>query len=148
MVENFPMRIDKEYFRDNFGQDFPILLDEDKDEFVSNCIDNVYAMFHGVQSFWEMLPRKVYESKTRLCFGFLTAWYIADMYPKYTAGVASMGGMPIASKSIGGVKVSFNTKSGIGKDDLLLGLKTNKFGVFAYKMLKTSSKARMFISIG
>lgn len=148
MSENYPIRIDKEYFRDHFGQDFPLLLDADKDSFLSSCIDDVYAMYHGVQSFWDIQTKEVYASKTRVCFGLLVAWYITDLYPKYASGVASMGGMPIASKSIGGVKVAFNTKSGIGKDDLLVSLKTNKFGVLAYNMLKTSGKARMYISIG
>lgn len=143
-------RIDKVWFRTRYGQNFPDLLEDDTDSILEGCIDSVYTMFHGVSELWNHLSREIYTEKTQMCYGLLTAWYIADIYPSMTLGVMTTGGIPLKSKQIGGTKISFGdtaSKAGaVNNADLLQSLKSNAFGAKAYMMIKTSGKINLFFS--
>lgn len=146
-----PPRISRVWFRTRYGQNFPDLLTEDKDDFLETCIDDIYTLFFGVAELWEHLDRKEYEKKTQLCYGLLVAWYIADLFPDYALGVMSSGGIPLKSKSIGGVKITFGETHKVGNinnADLLQSLQSNAFGAKAYLMVKTSGKINLFFSCG
>ena len=147
-----PERITGEWFRTHYGQQFPDLLQDSKDEILNTCISDVYALFYGVSELWEHLNREVYVEKTQLCYGLLVAWYIADLYPDYALGVMSTGGIPLKSKQIGGTKIMFgeaSSKAGsVNNADLLSALKSNVFGAKAYLMIKTSGKINLFFSHG
>lgn len=147
-----PEQIDKVWFRARYGQNFPDLLPEGKDDILDTCIQDVYTLFYGVGELWEHLPRKEYVMKTQLCYGLLTAWYITDLFPEYTVGVMSTGGIPLKGKQIGGTKIMFGetaTKAGsVNNADLLQSLKSNSFGAKAYLMIKTSGKINLFFSHG
>jgi hypothetical protein len=82
---------------------------------------------------------QVWFDKTRLCYLHLTAWYIADMHPKYVAGVPVMGGVPIKRKKIGNTDITFQDGA-MSASDLLSGLLSNPFGKQAYMMIKASAK--------
>lgn len=143
-VNGRPLRIDAKDFKARFGCYFPKLLAPDKEQIITDAIDSVYTMFTGVEDLWSSLDEETFFKKTRQCFGFLTAWYLADMFPLLSSGIQSMGGLPVTSKSIGGVKLTFADISQAGKNprfrDNLAFLKTNTMGVQAYNMIKTSSK--------
>ena len=66
------------------------------------------------------------------------------MFPLLSSGMQSMGGLPVISKSVGGVKLTFADISQTGKNprfrDNLAFLKTNTMGIQAYNMIKTASK--------
>lgn len=147
-----PEKITKEWFRTRYGQNFPDLLTEDKDNILNTCIEDVYTLFAGVSELWEHLQREAYVLKTQLCYGLLTAWYIADLFPEYTLGVMSTGGIPLKSKQIGGTKIMFgeiSKKTGsVNNADLLQALKSNVFGAKAYLMIKTSGKLNLYINHG
>lgn len=147
-----PEKITKEWFRTRYGQNFPDLLVEDKDNILNTCIEDVYTLFAGVSELWEHLQRETYVLKTQLCYGLLTAWYIADLFPEYTLGVMSTGGIPLKSKQIGGTKIMFgevSKKAGsVNNADLLQALKSNAFGAKAYLMIKTSGKLNLYINHG
>lgn len=147
-----PDRITREWFRTRYGQNFPDLLAEDKNDILDTCIMDVYTLFAGVSELWEHLAREEYVSKTQLCYGLLTAWYIADLFPDYTLGVMSTGGIPLKSKQIGGTKIMFGEASkkagAVNNADLLQALKSNVFGAKAYLMIKTSGKLNLYISHG
>lgn len=147
-----PPKINTIWFKSRYGQNFPDLLDESKDEFLNTCIADVYTLFFGVGDLWAHLQRKEYVAKTQLCYGLLVAWYIADLFPDYAIGVVSSGGIPVKSKMIGGVKITFGeTSSSVGSvnnADLLQSLKSNVFGAKAYLMIKTSGKINMFFTHG
>ena len=143
-VDDLPIRIDRAYFRSRYGSFFPDLLPEDKNAMLDANIDDVYTMFRGVNTLWNRLPREDYYKKTQMCFGLLTAWYIADLFPEFTAGVVMSGGIPLKSKSIGGIKIAFGdpseTSAGVkAYKDMLAVLKSNPFGAKAYTMIMTSS---------
>ena len=142
-----PSPIDRIWFRTRYGQNFPDLLEEDKNDFLDTCIRDTYTLFYGVADLWMHLPRKEYVNKTQMCYGLLVAWYIADLFPDYTVGVVSSGGIPLKSKQIGGTKIIFaeqSTASGSSYADLLQSLKSNSFGAKAYMMIKTSGKINLF----
>lgn len=147
-----PEKITKVWFRTRYGQNFPDLLVKDKNDMLDTCIEDVYTLFHGVGELWSHLDREEYVLKTQLCYGLLTAWYIADLFPDFTLGVMSTGGIPLKSKQIGGTKIMFgevSKKTGaVNNADLLQALKSNVFGAKAYLMIKTSGKLNLFISHG
>ena len=147
-----PERITREWFRTRYGQNFPDLLPEEKNDFLDTCINDIYTLFYGVGELWSHLEREIYVQKTQLCYGLLIAWYIADVFPDYALGIVSSGGIPIKSKSIGGVKIQFgetaSTAGSVNNVDLLNSLKSNAFGAKAYLMIKTSGKINTFFSHG
>lgn len=147
-----PQKITREWFRTRYGQNFPDLLSEDKNDVLDTAILDVYTLFYGVGDLWDHMDREMYVSKTQLCYGLLLAWYITDLFPNYVVGVMSSGGIPLKSKMIGGVKVQFgetaSTAGAVNNADLLQSLKSNAFGAKAYTMIKTSGKINLFFSHG
>lgn len=147
-----PEQITRDWFRTRYGQNFPDLLPPNKDDILDTCIADVYTLFYGIGELWSHLPRKEYVDKTQLCYGLLVAWYIADLFPEYTMGVMSTGGIPLKSKQIGGTKIMFgetSSKAGaVNNADLLQSLKSNAFGAKAYLMIKTSGKINLFFTHG
>lgn len=147
-----PPVITREWFRTRYGDSFPDLLAKEKNEFLDMCIGDVYALFYGVGDLWSHMDRKEYEYKTQLCYGLLVAWYITDLFPDYSLGVVSSGGVPVKMKSIGGVKIQFgemaSTAGAVNNADLLQSLKSNAYGCKAYFMIKTSGKINLFFSHG
>ena len=147
-----PEQITREWFRTRYGQSFPDLLPENKNDVLDTCISDVYTLFYGVGELWQHMERKEYVEKTQLCYGLLVAWYIADLFPDYALGVMSTGGIPLKSKQIGGTKIMFGdvaSKAGsINNADLLQSLKSNAFGAKAYLMIKTSGQINLFFTHG
>ena len=147
-----PTVIDRVWFRTRYGQNFPDLLGEERNDFLDTCIADVYTLFYGVGDLWSHMDRKEYETKTQLCYGLLVAWYITDLFPDLSLGVVSTGGIPLKSKQIGGVKVMFgdmaSTAGAVNNADLLQSLKSNTYGAKAYFMIKTSGKINLFFSHG
>lgn len=147
-----PPRINREWFRTRYGQSFPDLLPEEKNELLDTFIGDVYTLFYGVGDLWSHMDRREYVEKTQLCYGLLVAWYITDLFPDLSLGVVSSGGIPIKMKSIGGTKIQFgetaSTAGAVNNADLLQSLKSNSYGAKAYFMIKTSGKINLFFSHG
>jgi hypothetical protein len=140
---NVPAKITVEDFRRYFSASFPKLMAEDHDGLIQDAIDTVYAMFTGVGTMWDMQPEEVWRDKTEACYRFLTAWFIADNYPEFVAGVAVMGGIPLRRKRVDGVDLTFAGAESSGRKDFLdvLGsLKSNTWGNKAYLMIAASAK--------
>lgn len=141
-----PLRINREDFRRQFLASFPKLTGFDDndaaDNIIDGAIDAVYDIFTGVATLWDKQPAQTWFDKTRRCYLYLTAWYIADNFPKYVAGVTVMGAVPLKEKKIGGVDLKFDTDyltTGKGSN-LLSGLLTNPFGKSAYMMITCCAK--------
>lgn len=145
-----PPVIDRVWFRARYGENFPDLLQEEKNELLDTCINDVYTLFYGVGDLWSHMRRDEYEAKTKLCYGLLVAWYITDLFPEYSLGTVSTGGIPIKAKSIGDVKIQFGetaqSAGAVNNADLLQSLKSNVYGAKAYLMIKTSGKINMFFT--
>ena len=143
-----PLRINREDFRRQFSASFPKLAGIDSgdasqaDNIIDSAIDAVYDIFTGVATLWSLHDAQTYFDKTRRCYLYLTAWYIADMFPKYVAGVTVMGAVPLKEKKIGGVDLKFDTEflsAGKGQN-LLKGLLSNPFGKMACTMITCCAK--------
>lgn len=147
-----PPKITREWFRTRYGQSFPDLLVEEKNDFLDTCISDIYTLFYGVGDLWSHMDRKEYVDKTQLCYGLLLAWYITDLFPDLSLGVVSSGGIPIRMKQIGGTKIQFadvaSSAGAVNNADLLQSLKSNSYGAKAYLMIKTSGKINLFFSHG
>lgn len=143
-----PLRINREWFRSRYGQNFPELLSDEYDDMLDNAIESVYTLFAGVCDIWAHLERNLYVDKTQMCYGLLVAWYLTDLYPTYAEGVLSSGGVGIKSKKIGGTQITFADEAkragSANNANLLQGLLSNAFGVKAYMMIKTSGKLNFF----
>jgi hypothetical protein len=139
-----PARITVADFRRHHSQSFPKLLGAKYDQLIQDAISDVYVMFHGAQELWDLQPDQAWHEKTRLLFRLLTAWYITDVYPTLSSGVASMGGVPLKRKRIGLVDIQYaeHAVSAPYQDyrDLLGHLKSNVFGNKAYSMIRSSGK--------
>lgn len=134
-------KITIKYFKDNYFVSFPRLIKEgtDTDHIISSSIDAVYIMFEGINDLLSSGYDPVKDrEKVNLCYGLLVAWYIQDMYPQYAAQVQSMGGIPLSSKRIGPITITY--RSNEKRDGNLFVLNSNAFGVKALAMIKTSSK--------
>ena len=143
-----PLRINREDFRRQFLASFPKLAglndntSSEADSIIDEAIESVYDIFTGVATLWDKHEAQVWFDKTRRCYLYLTAWYIADLHPRYVAGVTVMGAVPLKEKKIGGVDLKFDTEflgtsSGL---NLLKGLLSNPFGKMAYMMITTCAK--------
>jgi hypothetical protein len=143
-VGGLPARITVADFRRRHLESFPKLSDPSKSDLIQDVIDDVYAMFHGVQTLWDWQPAPVWFAKTQTAFLLLTAWLMLDTYPTLSAGVVTTGGLPLKRKKIGGVDLHFadNSAPAGPRDyqDLLGGLKTNPFGYKAYSMIRAAGK--------
>ena len=142
-----PLRINREDFRRQFLASFPKLAGLDNaaseaDSIIDEAIDSAYDIFTGVATLWDKHEPQVWFDKTRRCYLYLTAWYIADMHPKYVAGVPVMGAVPLKEKKIGGVDLKFDTEflGSASGQNLLKGLLSNPFGKMAYMMIECCSK--------
>ena len=142
-----PLRINREDFRRQFLTSFPKLAGlnnnhNEADDIIDGAIESVYDIYTGVATLWNLQDKQTWFDKTRRCYLYLTAWYIADNFPKYVSGVTVMGAIPLKEKKIGGVDIKFDTdylNSGKGPD-LLRGLLSNPFGKSAYMMITCCAK--------
>ena len=141
-VDKLPLRITKDDFKRFYLANFPGLA-SGHDDIIDNAIENVYTLFHGVQTIWAWQPKQVWFDKTRLCFLHLAAWYIADINPTYLRGTTSMGGVKLRRKRIGDTDITFDNEVASKVADfqnLLGGLLSNPFGKQAYMMIETCGK--------
>jgi hypothetical protein len=96
----------------------------------------VETLFYGVMTLWGTMPRDVAERKRALCYQYLTAWQLALWHPEEVVGVANNGGMPLQSKSIKNISLTF--KSIARQDGALDELQANPFGIQALTMLQSA----------
>jgi hypothetical protein len=141
LVDGFPARITPADFRRYHLQSFPKLAGAGREELIQQVVDSVYDVFTGVETIWRRQPLQVWYDKTRTCYRLLAAWFIADMYPAFVAGTATMGGLPLKRKKIDGVDLTFQdqSKTSDGYQNLLKGLDSNPFGKMAKIMITTSA---------
>jgi hypothetical protein len=141
-----PQKITIGDFRRHLLMAFPALAAEEHDDLIQDAIDTVYAMFPGVSTLWDLQPKKVWYEKTQVCYRLLTAWFIADLYPAFVAGVPVMGGIALKRRKVDGVDLTFAEASANGNkdyEDLLDSLNSNPWGRKARLMIKASAKRVM-----
>lgn len=120
-----------------FGANFPTLTAGQID---AACLA-VEAEWSGIQQLFQTVPNG--PAKRTILEGYLVGWWLADLYPTMVQGVSGDGGMPLTSKSIGGVSIS---RKDLESQPALKQLESNAFGVKALSMLKSAPE--MFTLFG
>jgi hypothetical protein len=139
-VDGLPEKITVADFKRAYLAAFPRLTDDANDPIVQDAIDAVYTMFNGVATLWKReLPDDWYD-KTVRCYLYLTAWYIANLYPRLAIGIQSTSGMPILSKKIGDVTIHYMDTSHLNTaDSVLASLRSNPYGSMALVMIGSAA---------
>lgn len=100
---------------------------------VTEAIAEIAALFAGVATLW---ARSAEAAKKRtLCYNYLVAWYLADLYPEDSDGVMGGGGMPLTAKSIGGVSLALKD---LNSENAMKALESNAFGQKALMMVSAA----------
>ena len=94
-------------------------------------------MWYGALQFWGDLPQPIQAQKRTLLENLLVGWYLADIFPSSVTGVVANGGMPLTSKTIGGVSVSFLN---VELQETLKPLLSNTFGIQAMQMMTAAGE--------
>lgn len=116
---------------------FPRFANPANDGILQEAIDSVYDIFTGVGYLWGVAGEQEWYDKTVRCFLLLTAWYIADVYPRFAIGVQSSGGMPILRKKIGDVDIHYMDTSRLSTaESVLESLRSNPYGGKALMMIR------------
>lgn len=111
-----------------FKANFPSLYGTDgKSPIVATAIQTVETEWSGIFTLYQRQP-----SKQAILEGYLVGWWLADLYPDKASGISGDGGMPLTSKSIGGVSVS---RKDLEAQPGLRQLESNAFGVKALSMI-------------
>ena len=106
----------------------------------SGCFDSAVSGIVGTSGLWQTLPTAQAEAKQTILLGYLVAWWLADMYPTALVGASGDGGMPLTSKSIGGVSIS---RKDLEAQPALKQLESNVFGVKALNMIMSAPERYM-----
>jgi hypothetical protein len=101
----------------------------------------VETEWSGIQELFQTVPNGA--AKRTILEGYLVGWWLADLFPTKVQGVSGDGGMPLTSKSIGGVSIS---RKDLQMQPALKQLESNAFGVKALSMLKSAPE--MFTLFG
>ena len=112
-------------------------LDTLTDEMVSQALRIVNAQFSGVYSLWSILPPDEARAKRELCINYLLGWQLAYSHPEFAVGVQGVGAIPLSSKKIGPISLTYRNmlRQAGGALDMLT---TNEFGIEALSMIQTA----------
>jgi hypothetical protein len=126
-----------------FGANFPGLLQTDgKMPVVDAACVSIEAEWSGIFSLWSTFDSATQKAKQNLLESYLVAWWLADLYPTTVSGVQADGGMPLTSKSIGGVSIS---RKDLESQPGMKQLESNAFGVKALAlMMSAPERYRLF----
>jgi hypothetical protein len=119
-----------------FGANFPGLIGNDgKAPAIDAACVAIEAEWSGIFTLWSTFDQPTQVAKQNLLEGYLVAWWLADMYPTKVKGIQSDGGMPLTSKSIGGVSIS---RKDLKEQTGLSQLMSNAFGMKAFSLMKSA----------
>lgn len=117
-------------FSFSFSRNFSGLTQLDFDQ----AYLEVSTKYAGIATMWNRLAEPIRTNKRTLCYNYLVAWYLCNMFPSKVIGI-DFDSRPLTSKMIGGVSVSYaQTQSQSGLQELT----TNIFGLSAKQMIETS----------
>jgi hypothetical protein len=118
-----------------FAANFASLYSGGESPTVDAACVTIEAEWAGIFTMWATIEETLREQKRTICEGYLVAWWLADMFPISVTGVIASGGIPVTSKSIGGVSISFRD---LESQPALRQLESNAFGVKALMMIMSA----------
>lgn len=76
------------------------------------ALDEAEVAWSGIRTMWSKLAEPARTLKRDLCMNYICAWYLADLHPRASiGGTFSTGGVPLNSKSLDGVSVTYKHRS-------------------------------------
>lgn len=107
------------------------------DQQLGEAMQVVNAQFTGVYQLWRTLPPAERDAKRELCISYLVAWALVQNYPNLAIGVSGSGALPLKSKHVGPVTITYrdSIRQGSGVLDILT---TNEFGYQALLLMQTA----------
>jgi hypothetical protein len=114
-----------------YRSNFPTLLDQN----IQNAITFIEASWSGIYSLWSSLDTTIRTKKITMLENLMVAWYLADINPKAVTGIVANGGLPLNSKSIGGVKGVSLTFRQLDVQPGMESFTSNTFGVQSLSMM-------------
>jgi hypothetical protein len=124
-----------------FADNFPGLIQNDgKAPQIDAACLVIETEWSGIFTLFSTFDAVTQKAKRDLLEGYLVGWWLADMYPTKTSGVQGDGGMPLTSKSIGGVSIS---RKDLEAQPALKQLESNAFGVKALAMIMSCPERMM-----
>jgi hypothetical protein len=112
-----------------------------KSQIVDFACSVIETEWNGIFTLWANDPAQV--QKQTMAEAYLVGWWLTDMYPEDVDGVQGDGGMPLTSKSIGGVSI---TRKDLGLQAGMKQLESNAFGVKAAHLLMTAPERMGIVS--
>jgi hypothetical protein len=124
---------------------FPTLYNGVSSPEVDAACAFIESNWSGVFELFSNIDPSVAAKRIANLEGLLVAWYLADLYPTAAEDIQSDGGMPVSSKSIGGVSVArLQMELQPGMRQLL----TNTFGMQALSILLGRVERAALLSAG
>lgn len=105
---------------------------------LGHALQIVNAQFSGVYTLWALLPPPERDAKRKLCINYLLAWQLATLYPDQAILSAGTGGMPLKSKKIDGISLTFRDMVKSAGSGVLDMLTTNEWGLQALMMIQSA----------
>jgi hypothetical protein len=102
----------------------------------------VEAEWAGIFTLWGTLDQYTQTMKQLLCEAYLVGWWLENMYPTQATGIQGDGGMPLTSKTVGGVAIS---RKDLEAQPALKQLESNAFGVKALSMIMSAPERMMLM---
>lgn len=107
---------------------------------VNKALSRVQSQWYGLLNgdLWAGLPQVVQAAKIDQITDLLVAWYLAENFPSSVVNAISNGALPLSSKSIDGVSVSYMPLEDVQGDMKMLS--TNQWGVQALQMFQSAAE--------
>ena len=105
---------------------------------VTKALMRVQSQWYGLLNgdLWAGLPQTVQAGKIDQMSDLLVAWYLAENFPSNVVNAIANGAIPLSSKSIDGVSVSYMPLENVQGDMKML--LTNQWGVQALQMFQSA----------
>lgn len=124
-----------------FGASFPGLIgNDDLAPNIDLACQAVETEWAGIFTLFSTSDAVTQTAKQNLLEAYLVGWWLMDMFPTASKGIQGDGGMPLTSKSIGGVSIS---RKDLEAQPALKQLESNAFGVKALSMIMSAPERMM-----
>jgi hypothetical protein len=110
---------------------------------IQEAIDDVYVWLYGaIETSYEIMEPKIRDAKREQIWQYATAWKLANDYPENVIGMMQNPMMPISSKKIKNISLTF--KDVVRQQGGLEILQNNPFGMQALVRILAAPENYMF----
>jgi hypothetical protein len=105
---------------------------------IDKALVRVQSQWYGLLNgdLWSGLPQNIQAAKIDQMSDLLVAWYLAENFPDSVVNAISNGALPLSSKSVEGVSVTYLPLEDVQGDMKML--MTNQWGQQALQMFQSA----------